>query len=201
MSNWTYVKGVVEVDVPGRTQAEIRYVLESVLDHLPSVTGSERDMSVYISQRDGHNCSSSCDEFGLKTDNLKDYEGYRTRDRGWLETQSRYMLTVDGALRDREFEETKREFVKWLCRLAKRLSVYWVVVEISSYGHSMIISRVRPFEDMFEWKDGEKRWTSYLFWERDPQSDWPLKLADKYFDDPNIAKELKRRCEWHESFE
>ena len=201
MSWWTFVKGVVEVEVPGRTQAEIRYVLESVLDHLPCVTGSECDMNVYISQRAGHNCSSSCDEFGLKTNNLKDYDGFKTRKYGWLETQSRYMLTVDGALRDREFEETKREFMKWLCRLAKRLNVYSVVVKISDYSKSMIISKVAPFDQMFEWKDGEKRWTSYLLWERDPQSYWPLELANKYFDEEYIDKELERRNQWRESFD
>ena len=201
MSCWTYVKGVVEVEVPGRTQAEIRYVLESVLDHLPCVTGSEGDMNVYVSQRAGYNCSSNHDEFGLKTNNLKDYEGFKTRKCGWLETQSRYMLTVDGNLRDRAFKETKREFLKWLCRLAKRLNVCSVVVKICDYGQSMIISKAAPFDQMFEWKDDEKRWTSYLFWERDPQSYWPLKLADKYFDDKYIGEELKRRYEWQESFD
>lgn len=202
MSWWTFVKGVVEVEVPGRTQAEIRYVLESVLDHLPRVTGSEGDMNVYVSQRAGHNCSSSCDEFGLITNNLKDYEGFKTRNHGWLETQSRYMLTVDGALRDREFEETKREFMKWICRLAKRLNIFSVVVKINDdYSQSMVISRVAPFDQMFEWRDDEKRWTSYLLWERDPQSYWPLKLANKYFDDQYIDEELKRRYEWHESFD
>ena len=201
MSWWTYVKGVIEVDVPGRTQAEIRYVLESVLDHLPRVTGSEDDMNVYISQRAGHNCSSSLDEFGLKTNNLKDYYGFKTRKHGFLETQSMYMLTIDGDLRDREFEETKREFMKWICRLAKRLHIYSVVVKINDYSKSMIISRVAPFDQMFEWKDDEKRWTSYLLWERDPQSEWPLKLADKYFDDKYIGEELKRRYEWQESFD
>ena len=201
MSWWTYVKGVVEVEAPGRTQAEIRYVLDTVLDHLPRVTGSEGDMNVYISQRAGYNCSCSCDEFGLRTNNLKDRDGYKNRSRGWLETQSRYMLTVDGGLRDREFEETKREFMKWICRLAKRLHVYSVVVKIEDYSQSMVISNEKPFEQMYEWKDGEKRWISYLLWERDPESYWPLKLADKYYDDEYIKEELKRRAEWHESFE
>lgn len=201
MSWWTHIKGVVEVEVPGRTQAEIRYVLESVLDHLPRVTGSEGDMNVYISQRAGYNRSSSLDEFGLKTNNLKDDYGFKTRNRGWLETQSMYMLTVDGDLRDREFEETKREFMKWLCRLAKRLNVCSVVVKIRDYGQSMVISNAAPFDQMFEWKDGEKRWTSYLLWESDPQSYWPLKLANKYFSEEYIDKELERRNKWHESFD
>ena len=40
MSWWTHIRGPVEVSVPGRTQAEIDYILQTVLDHLPRVTGS-----------------------------------------------------------------------------------------------------------------------------------------------------------------
>lgn len=41
MSSWTYVQGLIELDVPGRTQAEKNYILQTVIDHLPKVTGSE----------------------------------------------------------------------------------------------------------------------------------------------------------------
>ena len=75
MSWWTHVMGTIEVDVRGRTQAEIRYILETVLDHLPRVTGSEGDMNVYITQEAGCNRSSSLDEFGLATNNLRDMYG------------------------------------------------------------------------------------------------------------------------------
>ena len=198
MSWWTYVKGVFEVSVPGRTQAEIRYILESVLDHLPRVTGSEGDMNVHIVQEAGYRCSSSHDEFGMKTDNLIDFYGCKSR-RGMLHTQDRYMLAVEGDLRDTEFEETKRSFLKWLCRLAKRINVCSVVVMISEYGHSMIISDAAPFDSMYEWGDNEKLWTNYLRWERDPGSDMPLMLADKYLSDNEVSEELKRRFYWHES--
>lgn len=30
MSNWTYIRGTIEVDVPGRTQPEIEYILKTV---------------------------------------------------------------------------------------------------------------------------------------------------------------------------
>ena len=62
MSWWTYINGTIEVRPMGRTQAEKRYILETVLNHLPLVTGSERDMNVYIIQENGTNSSSSCDE-------------------------------------------------------------------------------------------------------------------------------------------
>ena len=51
MSYWTYLTGTVTVRPMGRTQAEKRYILDTVLEHLPLVTGSERDMNVYIIQK------------------------------------------------------------------------------------------------------------------------------------------------------
>lgn len=53
MSSWTYVHGTIVVSPLGRTQHEKRYILETVLDHLPVVTGSERDMEVYVIQKEG----------------------------------------------------------------------------------------------------------------------------------------------------
>ena len=50
MSNWTYVQGLIELDVPGRTQAEKNYILQTVIDHLPKVTGSEKSMNIYTIQ-------------------------------------------------------------------------------------------------------------------------------------------------------
>lgn len=35
MSWWTYVHGIVVVKPMGRTQAEKRYILDTVLEHLP----------------------------------------------------------------------------------------------------------------------------------------------------------------------
>lgn len=199
MSWWTHIRGVVEVDVRGRTQAEIRYILETVLDHLPRVTGSEGDMNVYISQEAGFSCSSSLDEFGHPTNNLRDMYGNKSQRNGWLETQSQYMLTIEGDLRDRGFEQTKREFMKWLCRLAKRIRIDAIVMKLWAYDQSIVISDASPYDDMYEWQDGEKRWTDYLMWERDPISYWPLKLANKYFDDKYIEEELKRRADWKEN--
>lgn len=198
MSWWTHVMGTIEVDVRGRTQAEIRYILETVLDHLPRVTGSEGDMNVYITQEAGYNSSSSLDEFGLATNNLRDMYGNKSQKNGWLETQSLYMLTLDGNLRDRGFEQTKREFMKWLCRLAKRVQVNAIVVKLWAYGQSMLITNAAPYDEMYEWRDGETRWTDYLMWEREPHGYWPVKLAAKYFDDEHIDKELARRRDWHE---
>lgn len=111
------------VDAVGRTQAEKEYILKTILDHLPLVTGSEEDMNVYLIQANGHSSSSSADEFRERTNNLIGMYGDRSRKRGWLRTQRRYLIVVDGAFRDRYFDETFSEFNKWLCRLAKRVEI------------------------------------------------------------------------------
>lgn len=67
MSFWSYVRGMIEVYPMGRTQAEMRYILETVLSHLPPVTGSEGNMKAHIVQKSGFNYSSSADEFGQDT--------------------------------------------------------------------------------------------------------------------------------------
>ena len=96
MSMWTYVRGLIELVVPGRTQAEKDYILQTVIDHLPKVTGSEYGMNVYTIRANGHNHWSNRDEL----DHLK-----------WdFKTQSKYFLVLDGSLRDRHYEDTLKEF-------------------------------------------------------------------------------------------
>lgn len=72
MSSWTYITGTITVSPMGRTQHEKTYILNTVLDHLPRVTGSEGDMDIYVNQKNGTNSSSSADEFGYCTNNLED---------------------------------------------------------------------------------------------------------------------------------
>lgn len=59
MSMWTYVQGLIELGAPGRTQAEKDYILRTVIDHLPKVTGSEGNMDIHIVRAYGHNSWSS----------------------------------------------------------------------------------------------------------------------------------------------
>lgn len=117
LSLWTYVSGVVEVHSPGRTQAESRYVLETVISHLPVVSGSEGAMGVHIVQRTGHCQSCFHNEFFQPCANRQ-------------EIQTEYVLVLDGRLRDRELERTKHEFCRWLCRLSKRIPVKDVLVRV-----------------------------------------------------------------------
>jgi len=207
MSMWTYVNGTITVEPMGRTQAEKRYILDTVLNHLPLVTGSEKDMDVYIIQKNGTNSSCSCDEYGEQTNNLinrYDCHDYRT---GWLRTQSEYILVVNGSFRDREFNETFREFMKWLCRLAKRVLVTNILVKIQGYGKEFVINDEcnynSPYHSMNEdpsWykeSNGEPCWAEHLMWDRAKGSRYPMLLMYKYFSDPENDAEVERRMKYN----
>lgn len=198
MSHWSYVRGTVTVSPMGRTQPEKRYILDTILEHLPRVIGSEGDMDVYVVQKNGHDSSCSCDEFGMNTNNLESIYGGKSN-RGWLNVQSRYILVVDGSLRDRTFEETKREFLKWLCRLAKRVTVDEILVTVESQDGEMLIREdMGAFWNMFEepsWvsKDHKPTWCEYMMWDRAKGSDMPMALVYKYYEDPENDAEFERR--------
>lgn len=211
MSNWSYIHGTITASPIGRTQAQKRYILDTVLAHLPIVSGSERDMNVYVIQKNGHNSSCSCDEFGERTNNLVDRYSNRTRSRGMLRTQDEYILVVDAALRDREYNQTYKEFTKWLVRLGKRVMIDNILVKISGYDKSTIIKDYRVqnekysyqnvFLNLFEgtsWvkEDGEVNWCEYMLYPRAKDSDYPMMLAYKYFNDEENDKEIERRMKY-----
>ena len=206
MSWWTYINGTITVEPMGRTQAEKRYILETVLNHLPLVTGSEGDMDVYVIQKNGKNSSCSCDEYGDHTNNLIDSYGGHSFSKGWLRVQDEYILVVDGAFRDREFNDTFREFMKWMCRLSKRVSVKDLLVRIHDYEKSYVLEKHNisgsPYYDMYEWpswceeSNGEPCWAEHLMWDKAKGSDYPILLAYKYFDDPENDAEVERRREF-----
>lgn len=149
MSNWTYVQGLIELDVPGRTQAEKKYILQTVIDHLPKVTGSERSMNIYTIQTAGHDSWQNFDEFYNRVEDFR--------------TQSRYFLVLDGNLRDRHYKDTFKELNKFLNRLGKRLMVDSVYVRLYNYEHSHIFTNKNNcYGNMF---DSEDPWYNYLMWE------------------------------------
>lgn len=187
MSYWTYVTGVITVSPMGRTQPEKRYILDTVLEHLPKVTGSERDMYVHVVQKAGYNGSCSHNEFGEWIPGERHY------------TQDDYFLVIEGSLRDRKFDETKRELNKWLNRLAKRVGIDELLVRLHAYDRELIISNAKPYHQMAEWPSwtdesgGEPMWCEYLMWDRAKDSEYPMKLMYKYYDDPENDAEVERR--------
>ena len=184
MSNWTYITGVINVSPMGRTQEEKEYVLKTVLNHLPVVVGSEQDMEVHVVKRFGYNSSSSCDEYGLRTNNARTDYGARSRSNGMYYIQDNYYLIIDACLRDTYFKETFKSFQKWLCRLAKRVIVDDVFVKIddTSRSTSYIINDrhdtyfnmfVSPTWSMFRREDDDmttKNWCEHLMWNEFPYS-------------------------------
>jgi hypothetical protein len=149
MSNWTYIQGLIELDVPGRTQAEKNYILQTVIDHLPKVTGSEKSMNIYTIQTAGYDSWQNFDEFYNRVEDFK--------------TQSRYFLVLDGNLRDRYYKDTFKELNKLLNRLGKRLMVDSVYVRLYNYEHSHIFTNENDcYSKMFE---NDNPWYNYLMWE------------------------------------
>lgn len=206
MSSWTYINGTITVSLIGRTQAEKRYILETVLNHLPLVTGSERDMDVYIIQKNGTDSASCYDEYGQMSNNLVDDYGHHNRN-GWLNVQQNYILAVNGSFRDRHFDETFREFMKWLCRLSKRVWVRDVLVRINGYDKQYVINEFdydSPYSNMEEYpswckeSDGEPCWCEHLMWDNAKNSDYPMLLAYKYFSDKENDAEVERRRKYFE---
>ena len=192
MSYWTYITGVITVAPLGRTQPEKRYILDTILEHLPKVTGSERDMNVHVIKQNGYNASSSHNEFG---------EWIPHQDN---RTQDYYMLVIEASLRDRKFDETKRELNKWLNRLAKRVCVDDILVRLNAYDRELLISNAEPYSKMYEWpswsyggEKGEIAWAEYLMWDWCKDAQYPMKLMYKYFNDPDNDAEVERRAAYY----
>ena len=159
MSWWTHINGLILVKPAGRTQPEKRYVLETVLDHLPKVSGSEKDMKIHIVQKEGYSGSANFNEF---------FETVR-----------------QGDFRDRMYEQTFRELNKFLNRLAKRIYVDDILIRLTGWDKETIISNPDPYKDMYEYSanssEDEPAWWEYLFWDRDLSGgDYPEKLTRKY---------------------
>lgn len=151
MSMWTYVRGLIEISAPGRTQAEKDYILQTVIDHLPKVTGSEVDMNIYTIQANGHDSWSNHDEL----DHLN-----------WdFKTQSQYFLVLDGSLRDRCYEETFKELNKFLNRLSKRLLVVSMHVQVYTYDHQHMYTFTNENDFYGNLFESEDPWYKYLMWE------------------------------------
>lgn len=193
MSSWTYVTGVIDVSPFGRTQPEKQYVLDTVLEHLPVVTGSEDGMHVKVIQKDGYNGFCSHNEFGA-----------------WIpgknhRTQSNYQVIIYGSFRSRVFNETIHELNIWLNRLAKRLCVDDILVKVSGLDKEWIISDPKTYQEMLEWpswsitnKNHTISWAEYLMWAPAKDSQYPMMLIHKYYNDPENAAEIERRIRYEQ---
>lgn len=142
-------------------------------------------MNTYVIQRAGYNVASSHDEFG-QWSNLGNTD-YSTSYHRLFKTQDKYFIVVDGCLRDREFDETLQEFTNWICRLAKRVLVDYVLVEVRGYSRSYLFTnRNCAFERMYEWpgnSERESNWCEYMMYECCEGSYYPKLLERKYLNE------------------
>ncbi len=200
ISYWTYIDGTISVELFGNTQPQMQYILDTVLAHLPKVSGSEGDMDTYVIRKKGWSTSMPFDEFG-QWSNLGNGEIYGNSFPEF-KMQDKYIIVVDGSLRDTKFEEAIRAFQNWLCRLAKRIVVQDVFVRIGDgWDKSTIVeNKNNVYLNMFEYpswdlcnKDKIPAWSEYMYYECVKGSSYPLLLAYKYFEDDEVDKEVERR--------
>lgn len=171
MSYWTGVFGTICVSVPGLTQPHKDFIIQTVMDHLPRVTGDEGNMKVNINKLDGY-------------DDIAPYDvdGRRRR----MKMQSGYLISISASLRDRFFEQTLREFTEWLCRLSKRLIVVDILVSVRGIDdealfepgycfddapyREYVFNNHVPYNDMYEYdyELGEGNWTDWMW----PDMEW-----------------------------
>ena len=222
MSMWTYITGTVTVCPPGNSQAQMRYVLDTVLNHLPVVYGSEQNMKWHVVQKYGHNLSNSTDEFGVDI-----YKKNNVNKSDWMEMQCEYIIVLEASLRDTYFEDTVRGFNKWLCRLAKRVSVVDICVKITNGNYDgskkLVIDDASPYDEMYEdyswvsdrrygsaekWEGKRNRyqceygnWCEFMMYDGVPGNEaMPMKLFRKYWENKEIDEELERREKWEKEW-
>lgn len=159
MSCWTYVRGIIEVDTCARSDAEAMYLAQTVVNHLPRVTGSERNVEFHLSRPNGYCSSSNVDEFD-RPSNLYDDGHFHM-----FTTQDRILITVHGNLRDRLFKQTLRETTRMLARLSSRLWVLACLVRVrSDMGETFIFDNPKWLHER-EITD----WTRSLLWKFDEE--------------------------------
>lgn len=192
------ISGVVTVSVVGRTQPEKRYILETVLDHLPEIRASFGGyMKTHIIEKNGITDRSYQNEFGQNID--KSYS-----------TQDSYMIVIEGKYRDALYtiNEVHRGFQKWICRLAKRLYVEDTLVKLTQCcdkwikKEKIITNANNQYQNMFEeysWVDSRSmNWTEYLLWDRTEFPHMPNGVKE-YYQHGNESHECTHH--WHKLIE
>lgn len=169
MSFWTNAHGIISVSVPGRSDAECRYIIETVLNHLPRVSGSEADLDFYYIRENGYDSSSNVDEFDEFSNLLDVHVWPKMMERGMHTVQHRYIIVFNGRLRDRFFDETFKDVIKWFTRLAKRIYVDtadFVVggVDLPSYEYVEKRFYSGNLRNLYDFED---EWAKKLTWKFD----------------------------------
>lgn len=159
MSYWTYVSDMLKVESGSRSTPETMYRVQTVLNHLPKITGSEGPVLFYPVLSERSHLVSNEDEFEQRS-NLGNWRYGRM-----FASRTECLIALDGALRDRVFPQTARETVKTLCRLASRLYVQECLVKVrGDTGEEMILNNPRWLLDA-----DVSDWTDKLLWKFDEE--------------------------------
>lgn len=131
MSFWTHIVGVMHVETYAEVD-DIKAYVEKALKGAPKITGSEMDASVFVNIEPWHNVSTNCDCGRCQyKETLKFYDdgfecdapdGYRCP---YGEYKTRAVITVQGDLRDRMKQRTKKEWNEFHRYIAKKLK--WAI--------------------------------------------------------------------------
>lgn len=151
MSRWTDVIGAVRVSAYEETTEACEYVIKNCLNHLPKIDGSERPVSFWVTSEPAHSTFCNCDEF-YQHSNLGT---------GWdssFDVQTNFIITLSGSLRDRVFETTYKDVIKWLNRLSKRLQIRYLCIRVSEEDHTAVITS-SEWRENFEY---ETSWSKKL---------------------------------------
>lgn len=131
MSFWTHIVGVMHVETYKEVDDIQKYV-EEALAEAPKITGSVGPASVFVNREPGHNVSTSfdCARCDYKdTIQIADDGFYCDAEDGFKcpfgEYQTRAIITVQGDLRDRMRQQTKREWKEFHKFIAKKLG--WTI--------------------------------------------------------------------------
>lgn len=163
MSIWAYINGTITLDVEGKTQVEGEYLLKNTLQYLPDVIpnpNSERQFDIFINQPIATNQSISHDEYGVcvsypkyNIENMNRFAvpyNYRYHD-GWIDKNSRFILTIHGSFRDCTFTDCLKSFNNWLCRLSSRLWVTDMLIRVT--GIDRVWNKKTQMYDYDKYKD------------------------------------------------
>lgn len=134
MSHWTHITSCISIETGIlNNKIGLKREIQKILRHAPKITGSESDADIFVNIPSGHNffMSRDCEHCKYK-DTIKhitkDGEEYLKCDapRHYdcsSEYQTQAVISIQGDLRDRMPEETRKEFSNFLNYIKTYFSV------------------------------------------------------------------------------
>lgn len=127
MSMWTHITACLSIETGmSRKKSELKREVQKVLRQAPKITGSEGNADVFVNVQSGYNffVSRDCDNCKYKSTlreitDKKDGESYLVCDApDYHDCSGKYQtcvtISIQGDLRDRTEEQTKKEFDEFL---------------------------------------------------------------------------------------